>query len=238
MLASSHSIHQHPAGDKGRPVAPRRGRNPSHRKTVLQPDLFEAAGEVLRIDASQVGAWAKGIWAASMDARVALLCERWLSSCGLALPDGVDGSVLRFHPSLKFDDERAPGLVWLMRDVRTDEPTSILRVFLDEGGVEIARRPLGRVFATAVKLDADENVSGGLHIATSIETGLAAMAQGYCPLWVVLASALAEFAPLPGIEAITFLTSGDDGARAVAEAAARWMGAGREVILAPPLRPP
>jgi hypothetical protein len=64
---------------------------------------------------------------------------------------------------------------------------------------------------------------------------LAAMAQGYRPMWAVVgANALAEFPVLDGVEALTVI-GGD--ARAVEEVSMRWCDAGREVVCAAP-RPP
>ncbi len=61
---------------------------------------------------------------------------------------------------------------------------------------------------------------------------LAAMAQGYRPMWALTgANALADFPVLGGVEVLTVI-GGD--ARAVEEVSARWRGAGREVLSRPP----
>ena len=47
-------------------------------------------------------------------------------------------------------DRRTPDLVWLLRDIFTDEPCSVLRVYLNDDGEVIGRRTLGRVYNSAV----------------------------------------------------------------------------------------
>ena len=69
------------------------------------------------------------------------LGENFFTSRRLAVPDA---DVVGFHPSLKNGDVRSPGLVWLLLDQRTGEPTGIVRVFLDSNGKVIGRKALGR----------------------------------------------------------------------------------------------
>jgi hypothetical protein len=123
---------------------------------------------------------ALGIWRACSDPRTSTLAESFFASRGIVLPDDVDGGVLRFHPALKLGDHRAPALVWLARDVFSDEPVAIHRVYLSEDGNVIARRAIGRLYNTAVKLDPDEHVTTGLHVCIGVETAVAAMSR-HCP---------------------------------------------------------
>ena len=58
--------------------------------------------------------------------------------------------VVRFHASLKFNDMRAPGLIFLMRDQRTGEPCGVMRLFLDEFGWVIGKKVLGRAWGATV----------------------------------------------------------------------------------------
>ena len=52
---------------------------------------------------------------------------------------------VRFHASLKFNDMRAPGLIWKLVDQRTGEPCGVMRVFLARDGTTvIGKRVLGR----------------------------------------------------------------------------------------------
>ena len=177
-------------------------------------DLFHwgnvsAPSYVPSLDPKKLTKFALGIWRTSIDARHAVLTEKYLAASGLVLPDGVDGNVLRFNARLKHGDGRSAGLVWLIRDVFTDEPTGILRVHLDGDGNVTGRRTLGRLFNSAIKLDADETVEQGLHLAGDIESGLRAMARGLRPTWAVTSTGAVEaFPAIPGIEAVTIIDGG------------------------------
>ena len=71
---------------------------------------------------------------------------------------------------------------------------------------------LGRARDAAIKLDADENVTLGLHIGEGVETCLAAWLAGFRPVWALgSAGAIATFPVLSGIEAITVLGEVGDG---------------------------
>jgi putative DNA primase/helicase len=98
---------------------------------------------------------------------------------------------------------------------------------------------LGRAKGAAVKVDADEDVTLGLHIGEGFETCLAARLAGFRPVWALgSAGAIESFPVLPAIEAITILGETDDtGAnrRAVRVCAARWIEAGCEAIEVEPL---
>ena len=166
------------------------------------PDLLQWAGIEAVPRTADVPAFdpvklALRIWHAGGDPRGSMLVER----SGLVLPADVGGEVVRFLPRMTFDNERVPGLVWLLRDVLTDEPAAILRVFLDIDGTPIQRRMLGRTWGAAIKLTPDEHVEQGLHCCVGIDLALAAMAAGYRPIWCfVSADALASFAPLSSVE--------------------------------------
>ena len=176
---------------------------------------------------------ALGIWRVSMDPRHSVLAEKWAASHAITLPDDVSDAV-RFHASLRHGDARSPGLVLLLRDLHRDEPTGVLRAYLDDAGNVIGRRALGRTFNAAIKLTDDADVAAGLHIASGIEIALAAMAAGCRPMWALTgANALASFPVLSGVESLTVLAGPDD-VQAVAEVAARWRAAGREVLARPP----
>ena len=87
--------------------------------------------------------------------------------------------------------------------------------------------------AGVVKLTSDAEVTGGLHIAEGVETGLALLGMGFAPLWATLsANAMAIFPVLAGVEALTIFADNDNsgtGEQAARECAARWREAGREV---------
>jgi hypothetical protein len=200
----------HP-GRAASPASRTAARRKPHKHSHQQPDLFGFVGDQApSFDPQKLVKWATGVWRSAIDARHAVLCERWAASQNLQLHDDIDGDVLRFHPNLSFASDRVPGLIWLLRDLFTDEPVSILRIFLDDDGVEIGRRTLGRVYNAAIKLDTDETVTTGLHIASSIEDGIAAINAGYRPVWSIIgASAWAEFPVIGGIEALTIVGDGD-----------------------------
>jgi hypothetical protein len=110
-----------------------------------QLDLF---GAVLPrpFDPQKLVRMALAVWRASRPV-AGTLGERFFTSRRLAVPDAA---VVRFHPSLKFGDGRAPGLVWLLRDQRTAEPCGIVRVFLDSDGAPIGKRTLGRALGACI----------------------------------------------------------------------------------------
>jgi hypothetical protein len=122
-------------------------------------------------------------------------------------------------------------MVALFRNVCTDEPQAITRTFLDRDGRKIERKFLGLVGGAAVKLDPDEDVLGGLHICEGVETCVAARQLGLKPSWALGSkAAIAAFAVLDGIEALTILAE-PDAEREVEACAARWDDAGREVFI-------
>ena len=167
------------------------------------------------------------------------LGELYFNKRSLRISADVAGDVLRFHGALLFDGHRVPGLVALFRDVLTDEPTGIQRVFLQRNGERIARRMLGRVRGAAIKLDGDAEVAEGLHICEGFETGTAARTLRFKPVWAVgSAGGIQKFPVLPGVEALSiFLETDDQGAneRAAQKCAKRWAEASREVLLVTPL---
>jgi hypothetical protein len=147
--------------------------------------------------------------------------------------------VIRFHPKLKFEGVFVGAMVALFRDVASNEPCGIHRTFLDREGRKHDRKMLGRAKGAAIKLDADEGVTFGLHIGEGIETCLSARLAGFRPVWAVgSAHAIATFPVLPGIEAITMLGELNDGGanhRAAQACAARWIEAGREAFIVEPV---
>ena len=107
-----------------------------------QLDLFRAPRPPRKpFDLERLTQIALHIWAAGRPVR-GTVGEVFFRSRRLAVP-GPD--VVRFHPALKHGDERAAGLIWLARDLRTDAVCGAMRVFVDEGGWPIAKKPLGRI---------------------------------------------------------------------------------------------
>jgi hypothetical protein len=178
------------------------------------------------------------LWNEARDPRGTTVAD-YLASRSLMLPEGIGGDVIRFHPRLSFSGRAVGAMVALFRDIRTNEPCGIHRTFLDGAGRKLDRKMLGRARAAAIKLDADETVTFGLHVGEGLETCLAARLAGFRPVWALgSASAVAAFPVLSGIEAITVLGEvGDGGAshRAAQACGARWIEAGQEVLVVEPL---
>jgi hypothetical protein len=164
------------------------------------------------------------------------IVERYLASRSLALPDN---KALRFHPKLKFNGAYVGGMVAMFRDIKTNKPCGIHRTFLDGDGRKLDRKMLGRAGGAAIKLDADEDVTLGLHIGEGIETCLAAQLAGFRPVWALGGcGGISGFPVLPGIEAITVLGEINDGGanhNATEVCTARWIRAGREAFIINPL---
>jgi hypothetical protein len=174
------------------------------------------------------------IWAEARDPRSTIV-EHYLTVVrGLCLPDEIAGDVIRFHPALPFKGTHVPAMVALFRDIRTDEPCGIHRVFLDSEGRKIDRWMLGRAAGAAIKLDADENVTLGLSVGEGIETGIAGWLAGFRPVWALgSANAIGKFPVLPGIETITTLGENNDGGENAEQTSIcidRWIGAGKEAF--------
>jgi hypothetical protein len=158
--------------------------------------------------------------------------EPYLNSRGIRLDEALD-HVLRWHPALVYEGRRVGGIVALFRDIVTDAPCAVHRIFIDADGRKLDRRMLGPVAHAAVKLDASEDVCSGLHLGEGVETCLAARQLGFKPTWALgSAGAIGAFPVLAGIEAISVLAENDrashDAARAVA---ARYEPAGAEVYV-------
>ena len=188
-------------------------------------------------NAANRSAFALRLWNEARDPGGTMVAG-YLASRGLPLADDIAGEVIRFHSALKFEGAQVGAMLALFRDIRTNEPCGIHRTFLDGAGRKLDRKMLGRARDAAIKLDADESVTLGLHIGEGIETCLAAWLAGFRPVWALgSAGAIAALPVLAGIEAITVLGEvGDGGAnhRAAQACAARWIEAGREAFMVAP----
>jgi hypothetical protein len=197
------------------------------RTSIVAPD-----NETARRSALALRLWNEGV-----DPRGTVV-DRYLASRGLTLPDDIAGAVIRFHPALKFNGAAVSGMLALFRDIATNEPCGIHRTFLDGAGCKLGRKMLGRARDAAIKLDADETVTLGLHVGEGLETCIAAWLSGFRPVWALgAASAIAAFKVMAGVEAITVLGEVNDGGanyRAVQACAARWIEAGRETFVVVP----
>jgi hypothetical protein len=152
---------------------------------------------------------------------------------------------LRFHPRCRrrVDDhvEEHPAVVALLRDIHTDEPRAIQRIFLKTDGTDRLRDPkgkatLGSATGAVVKLTPDEDVTFGLGIIEGVEKGLAVLAAGWSPIWVTCGtSGMSSFPCLAGIEALSiFADSDESGQRAAHVAARRWAEDDKHVRIVTP----
>lgn len=187
--------------------------------------------------AADRSALALQLWNEARDARGTLVAD-YLASRGLTLPDDVANDVIRFHSALRFEGKLVGGMVALFRDIKTNKPCGIHRTFFDSEGCKLDRKMLGRARGAAIKLDADENVTLGLHVGEGVESSLAAWLAGFRPVWALgSAGGIAAFPALSGFEAITVLGETGDGGtnqRAAQGCAALWIEAGREAFLVTP----
>lgn len=167
--------------------------------------------------------------------------DRYLVRRGLILDEALAGLVIRHHPSLRYEGQSLPAMIALMRDIRTDEPTGIIRTFLSPDGNKIDRRMLGRAKGSAVKLDTDSNVAMGLTIGEGVESALSGRQLGYRPCWALgSAQAIGTFPVLSGIEGLTILAENDDSgtnAKQSARCIRRWNNADVEVLRVEPTEP-
>jgi putative DNA primase/helicase len=170
---------------------------------------------------------ALALWAASVEPRGTIV-ESYLASRGLLVNDEIAGHVLRWNPG-------AQAMVALFRTIATDEPQAVSRTYLDAQGRKLGRKFLGPVGGAAIKLDADENVLGGLHIGEGIETAMAARQLGLKPTWALGSKgAIGAFPVLSGIECLTILTE-PDAEREIDACATSWHMAGRKVLINRPI---
>jgi putative DNA primase/helicase len=143
------------------------------------------------------------VWSEGVDPR-GTLTEIYLAGRGLDLGEEIAGDVVRWH-------RRTKAMLALFRDIRTDEPRAVSRTFIDDAALKIGRKFIGPVRGCAVKLDADEEVTHGLHISEGVETAMAARQIGLRPAWGLgSAGAIAAFPVLTGIEALSLLREHDE----------------------------
>jgi hypothetical protein len=167
--------------------------------------------------------------------------ETYLTSRGVWLDEDLS-HCLRFHGALpRGKTEKHAGMVALMRDTVTNEPTGIHRTYLLPNGKPVLnergekdRRMLGP--AGIIKLDAHEDVTHGIHIGEGIETCLAAMQLGYRPVWALgSAGEIERFPVLAGIEAITVFVENDITSSHAADVICkRYENAGCEALISAP----
>jgi Toprim domain/CHC2 zinc finger len=157
-------------------------------------------------------------------------------------------NALGWHPSVYFNEPEYPkrgdpphplhgqrlgAIIGIMSDSVTGKPTdAISRTYIHDGKKVIRAKTLGSPVGI-IRLPEDADVLHGLHIAEGIETALDAMARDWRQIWSTGSKSLmAKFPILSGVEALTIFADNDEnggGLHAAAEAAQRWLAAGREV---------
>jgi hypothetical protein len=158
-----------------------------------------------------------------------------------ALPSRLDHT-LRFHPRCPFNGACLPCLLALFRDVESDAPAGIHRIALTSEGRKIDRRMLGKwLRPRAIKL---WPAGSSLVIGEGIETVLAAATRishrdaPLRPAWAMGSSlAIERFPIMPGVERLIILVDHDAngiGPTSARTCAARWVAAGRKVVLLTP----
>ncbi len=183
-------------------------------------------------------AFAQKIWQQSTDP-TGTIVERYLSeSRGLQLSAEIANSVVRFHARLKLGEQTFPGMVCLMRNVKTDDPCGIQRTFLDTDGRKIERRMLGIAKNAAIKIDSHDSINGPLTIGEGFETTYASKLAGFGPSWALgSAGAIKTFPVITRVKELTILQENDPtgtSANAVSECGKRYLTAKRPVTVVTP----
>jgi hypothetical protein len=183
------------------------------------------------------------IWSAAVDARGTLSAD-YLRTRGIFNIDGCAGHALRHHARCSFGGVHSPCLIALVRSIVDDKPQAIHRTALAPNGRKALvggkdRMALGPISGGAIKLTADESVTGCLGIAEGIETALSLQLVpefGTSPVWALISAAgLAAFPLLPGIESLWVAVDHDAaGVHAAETVGTRWRHAGREVLFVTP----
>jgi CHC2-type zinc finger protein/Toprim domain-containing protein len=178
---------------------------------------------------------ARRIWCDAVDPR-GTATETYLHRRGVRLPDAP---VIRFHPRCPRKDGPLPAMVALMTDPVTGEPRGVHRTFLLSDGSGKARvaKPkmmLGR--SGVVRLVDLDEISIGLGLTEGIETALTVMQRiGWGPVWAATsAGAIASFPALRVTTLNIFADHDPAGLTAARDCAARWNGAGAEVLIHTP----
>jgi putative DNA primase/helicase len=183
-------------------------------------------------------AFALKIWAESRNPAGSIVARYLSEHRGLELSGDIAGNVIRYHGALFFDhDTRLPGMVCLLRNIKSDEPCGIHRTFLDrKTGEKIDRRMLGIAKNAAIKLDAHAAISSKLTIGEGIETVLSGRMASLGPVWALGSSgAVRGFPVLKGLSEITILEENDPTSqRDVENCARRYLAAGKPVNIVTP----
>jgi hypothetical protein len=165
------------------------------------------------------------LWREGQDPR-GTLAEAYFRTRALDLPDDLAGEVLRWHT-------RTSALLALFRNILTNEPQAVSRIFLDAHGAKIERKFLGPVADAAVMLDSFDAVLESLHVGEGVETCMAARQLGMRPCWALGdAGGVAKLPLLGGVGCLTIIAEDcPRNAEAIEVCGTRWHEAGREVLI-------
>jgi putative DNA primase/helicase len=196
---------------------------------------------------------AGAIWRDAHDARGTMV-EDYLASRRLALPPEHD-EVIRFVPQCPREHGAQPALVALFRDVETDRPCAVQRIFLTPDARKDGAQMLGPVGNAAMKLTSKRATFSGdlgtcarLAVCEGLETGLALIREGLAPVWALgSAGAMRVLPVLFGVDAILCCADHDrevpmgnrmvrPGIDAAQECVARWSEAKRDAAWCTPAR--
>lgn len=176
------------------------------------------------------------LWAQSLPVAETIGAS-YLAARACVLPP-ADGD-LRYHPALKhpLTGHIGPSLLALVTDIRTREPISLHRTWINADGtkpVDPPRMLLGghRKTGGAIRLWPDEWVTKGLGVAEGIETALS-LAHAYQPVWSLIDGGnLGKLPVLLGIQSLLIAADNDPSGREAAHSCAtRWAAAGAEVLV-------
>ncbi len=201
-------------------VSDRRDIPPRPHRPVESPETQQEASRTLGL--------ARTIWTEAQPA-AGTLVEIYLALRGLVLPADAP---LRFHPACPRGAERLPAMVALMTSPQSSKAVGVHRTFLRHDGSGKADGQAKMMVGNAgvIRLAAGPGAQRRLGVAEGIETSLAVMQRGWCPVWAAAsAGGIRAFPVLPDIEELHLFADGDDaGLGAARECGRRWAAAGRK----------
>jgi Toprim domain len=132
-------------------------------------------------------------------------------------------------------------IIGILTDPVTGDRTGgITRTYLYDGKKVDRAVSLGGIgLLGIIRLSPNDEVGTGLHLCEGIESALAAMMMGFCPMWAAgSTTTVAKFPVVNGIESLTVIADNDvkdaagreAGQQAAREVCQRWADAGREAV--------
>jgi putative DNA primase/helicase len=189
--------------------------------STIAPPEIEAASD----DVNERFERAKRLWRKSVPLS-GTLGHRYFTEHRKLNELGDLSHALRWHQGIN-------AVIAKMTDAVTNKATGIHRTFLDERGIKIDRKMLGK--QGTIRLSPDDEVTMGLGIVEGVEDGLSVLQNGWRPVWVATsAGAISRFPVLNGIECLTVFADSDAAGMNTAQSCVdRWIDAGREAEILP-----